>query len=134
MKLFGFGKKAEDKAVKNCGCEGAPEKIETEPVCSCKDDKAVSEASACCGEGSNSETVSIKILGAGCKKCHQLYENAKKAVEKSGIDAEVEYITDMEKVVSYGVMLMPAVVINEKAVSMGKVLKPDEVIKLIEKE
>lgn len=133
MKLFGFGKKAEDKTEKNCCCEGAPEEVKAEPVCGCEGDAAVSEASACCCGGNNSESVNIKILGAGCKRCHEQYENVKKAVEKLDIRAEVEYITDMEKIVSYGVMLTPAVVVNEKVVSMGRVLKPAEVIKLIEK-
>ena len=51
-----------------------------------------------------------------------------------GLSVEVEYITDMEKVMEYGVMSMPALVVNEKVVSMGKVLKTADVIKLIEKE
>ena len=51
---------------------------------------------------------------------------------KLGLDLEVEYITDMEKVMSYGVMSMPALVVNEKVVSMGKVLKADDVEKLIQ--
>lgn len=50
-----------------------------------------------------------------------------------GMDLEVEYITDMETIVSYGVMSMPALVINEKVVSMGKALKSADVIKLLKK-
>ena len=50
-----------------------------------------------------------------------------------GLSAEVEYITDMEKVMSYGVMSMPAVVVNERVVSMGKVLKTADVEKLLRK-
>ncbi|MDD7011999.1 MAG: thioredoxin family protein [Candidatus Treponema excrementipullorum] len=46
---------------------------------------------------------------------------------------EVEYITDMETIMGYGVMSMPALVVNEKVVSMGKVLKPADVEKLFEK-
>lgn len=52
---------------------------------------------------------------------------------KLGMDLEVEYITDMEKIVSYGVMSMPALVINEKVVSMGKALKTAEIISLLKK-
>ena len=48
-----------------------------------------------------------------------------------GLPLEVEYITDMQKVMTYGVMSMPAIVVNEKVVSMGKVLKPSEVEKLL---
>lgn len=55
------------------------------------------------------------------------------AVEELGLDVEAEYITDMEKVMAYGVMSMPAIVVNEQVVSMGKVLKPAEVIKLLGK-
>lgn len=76
---------------------------------------------------------SIKVLGAGCKNCHDQYENAKKAIEELGLAIEVEYITDMEQVAAYGVMSMPAIVVNEKVASMGKVLKSGEVIKLLGK-
>ena len=60
-------------------------------------------------------------------------EDVKKAVEELGLDVEVEYITDMEKVMTYGVMSMPALVINEQVVSAGKALKPAEIIKLLKK-
>ena len=49
------------------------------------------------------------------------------------LDAEVEYITDMEKVMSYGVVSMPAIVVNEQVVSMGKVLKAAQVEELLKK-
>ena len=49
------------------------------------------------------------------------------------LDAEVEYITDMEKVMSYGVMSMPAIVVKEQGVSMGKVLKAAQVEELLKK-
>ena len=62
--------------------------------------------------------MNIKILGSGCKA---LYEETKKAVAEGNLSAEVEYITDMEKVMSYGVMSMPALVVDEKVVSTGKV-------------
>ena len=69
-------------------------------------------------------------MGAGCKSCHEQYEYAKEAVKKLGLSAEVEYITDMAKVMEYGVMSMPAIVVNEKVVAFGKVLKVAEVEKL----
>ena len=71
----------------------------------------------------------IKVLGSGCKSCHQLYDNALKAVEGTGI--EVEYITDLQKIMEYGAMSMPALVVNEQLVSSGKVLKPAEIVKII---
>ena len=79
----------------------------------------------------NTQVDSIKVLGAGCKSCHEMYENTKEAVKNAGLSVEVEYITDMEKVMGYGVMSMPALVINEKVVSMGKVLKVADVEKLL---
>ena len=66
---------------------------------------------------------SIKVLGAGCKSCRKMYENAMQAVNAVGLVTEVEYITDMSEIAKYGVMSMPALVINEKVVSQGKVLK-----------
>ena len=75
--------------------------------------------------------MTVKVLGGGCKACHKQYENARKAVEKLGLEVEVEYITDMPKVMEYGVMSMPAIVIDEKIVSQGKVLKSKDVEKLL---
>lgn len=74
---------------------------------------------------------SIKVLGAGCKACHTQYDNVREAVKNLGLSVEAEYITDMEKVVTYGAMSMPAIVVNEKVVVMGKVLKISEVEKLL---
>ena len=75
--------------------------------------------------------MNIKVLGAGCKSCEALLNSTKEAVASKGIDTEVEYITDMEKIMSYGVMSMPALVIDGKVVSAGKVLKAKEVEKLL---
>ena len=77
------------------------------------------------------EVTSVKVLGAGCKSCHQMYENTKKAVADLGLGIEVEYITNMEKVMQYGAMSMPVLVVNEKVVSAGKVLKPQEAAKML---
>ena len=74
---------------------------------------------------------SVKVLGAGCKSCHEQFENAKTAVKSLGLSAEVEYITDMEKIMGYGVMSMPALMIDDKIVSAGKVLKAKDVEKLL---
>ncbi len=77
------------------------------------------------------DITSIKVLGTGCSKCHSQYEYCKEAVKELGLDVEVEYITEMEKIVGYGVMVMPAIVVNEKVVSVGKVLKPAELFKIL---
>lgn len=112
MSLFGKKKEAVDSAACCCGTDGR---------------SAVNE---CCGHPVDG-VCCIKVLGAGCKSCHQLYENVKEAAAKLGLDVEVEYITDMEKVMSYGAMSMPALVINEQVVSVGKVLKEKEIEALL---
>jgi small redox-active disulfide protein 2 len=75
--------------------------------------------------------MNIKVLGGGCKKCEELLRAAKEAVEKSHIEADVEYITDMEKIAEYGIMSMPALMIDDRIVSAGRVLKTDDVEKLL---
>ena len=77
--------------------------------------------------------MNIKILGGGCSSCKKLYENTKKAVAETGIKADVEYITDMQKIMEYGVMKMPALVVNEQVMATGKVLKPAEIVKILKK-
>lgn len=83
---------------------------------------------------SKSGITSVKVLGAGCKTCHKQFENAKQAVKAMGLSVEVEYITDMQKVMEYGVMSMPVLVVNEKVVSSGKLLKADDIVKLLRTE
>lgn len=125
MALFGK-KKEEAKAESSCcnTAEAAPE------IACCCSTSECSEEATCCGEKVDG-ICCIKVLGAGCKSCHELYENAKKAVENLGLNIEVEYITDMEKVMNYGVMSMPALLVNDKIVSVGKVLKQKDVEALI---
>lgn len=127
MALFNFGKKKEEEK-KTCCC--GSEAKEQSTCCCGSEAKA---QSTCCGapvEG----ICCVKVLGAGCKTCHAQYENAKAAVQALGLNVEVEYITDMEKVMEYGVMSMPAIVVNDKVVSMGKLLKAAEVEKLLQKQ
>lgn len=75
--------------------------------------------------------MNIKVLGSGCSSCEKLLERTQSAVKNAGIDADVEYVTDMEKIMKYGVMAMPALVVDEKVVSAGRVLKDKEILKLI---
>ena len=75
--------------------------------------------------------MNIKILGGGCASCEKLLANTKEAIGNLGIDAEVEYITDFNVIGNYAVMSMPALVVDEKVVSTGKVLKSKEVEKLL---
>ncbi len=118
MGLFGFGKKKEEKTTNCC--------------CNCSSNVVEQPVNECCGQVING-ICCIKVLGAGCKSCHEQYENAKDAVNNLGLSVEVEYITDMDKVMEYGVMSMPAIVVNEKVASFGKVLKTTEVEKLLQR-
>lgn len=69
----------------------------------------------------------IKILGSGCKKCGILAENAKAAVEAAGHSLQIVKITDFAEIAGYGVMSTPALVVDEKLLSAGKVLSAEEI-------
>ena len=75
--------------------------------------------------------MNIKVLGGGCRSCEALLDVVKEVVSKNNIDAEIEYITDLEKVMAYGIMSMPALVIDDKLISSGRVLKAKEIEKQI---
>lgn len=126
MALFGNKKKDEEKNTPCCCCGTSETAGASEACC----DSSQNTAETCCGKTVDG-ICCIKVLGAGCKSCHEQYENAKKAVAEMGLDIEVEYITDMEKVMAYGVMSMPAIVVNDKIASVGRVLKTADVIKLL---
>lgn len=71
----------------------------------------------------------IEILGTGCPKCKALEENARKAVQESGRKAEVVKVTDIGKIVGYGVMSTPALVVDGKVKSTGRVPGAGEIRK-----
>lgn len=119
MVLFNFGKKKEKKKAPSCACN-----------CGCTPNETTEIINECCGEEVNG-ICCIKVLGAGCASYHKQYEHAKEAVKNMGLPVEVQYITDMAKITEYGVMSMPALVVNEKVVSMGKVLKAADIEKLL---
>ena len=73
--------------------------------------------------------MNIKVLGGGCCKCENLLSAVKEAVAQKGIDAEIEYITDMSKIMEFGIMSTPALMVDNKVVSMGRVLKAKDVAK-----
>lgn len=73
----------------------------------------------------------IKILGTGCPKCTQLYENAQKAIESSGVDAQITKISNLNDIMSYGVMITPAIVIDDQVKSSGKLCTPEEIINFL---
>jgi small redox-active disulfide protein 2 len=73
----------------------------------------------------------IEILGTGCAKCKALEKNVLEAIAKAGKFAQVEKVEDLTKIMEYGVMSTPGLVIDGKVVSTGKLLTVDEVAKLI---
>lgn len=92
----------------------------------------------CCGGNCESVTKevngkieSIKVFGSGCKNCHTFYQNVIDALAEMNLAVNLEYVTDMQKIMEAGVMSMPALMVNDKVVSCGKVLKVDEVKKLL---
>jgi small redox-active disulfide protein 2 len=75
--------------------------------------------------------MTIKILGSGCAKCKQLEQNTKEAVSNLNMTAEILKVQDMEKIMSYYIMSTPAIVVDEKVVSAGKLLSPSEIEALL---
>jgi small redox-active disulfide protein 2 len=71
----------------------------------------------------------IEILGSGCSKCRKLAKNTEKAVNDLGVDAEITKVEDMTEIMERGVMLTPALSVNGKVVSSGKVLSPEKIAK-----
>jgi small redox-active disulfide protein 2 len=77
--------------------------------------------------------VKIEILGVGCAKCKHLAVNVEAAVKELSMVAEVFKVTDIDKIVEYGVMMTPALAVDGTVVSAGKVLSKDEIKKIISK-
>jgi len=77
--------------------------------------------------------VIIKVLGTGCAKCIQQERAVVKAIEKTGSDATVEKVTEINDIMDYGVMMTPALVIDEKVVTVGKVLSAEQIAEMINK-
>jgi small redox-active disulfide protein 2 len=114
MALFNFGKNKE--GASSCCCGGN---------CDCE-----SMAKA---ERAKAEGASVKVLGSGCAKCNQLEAATKAALEQLGMDTTIEHVTDFSQIAAYGVMTTPALVVDGKVVSYGKVLKADEVVNILQK-
>jgi len=73
----------------------------------------------------------IKVLGPGCAKCKKLYAEAEKAVAAAGVAADLEKVEKIDEIVAYGVLLTPALVIDEKVVLSGPVASSGDIAKLI---
>lgn len=106
-----FGKKKEETEPCCCNCDCSDENTKE-----AEEEKAEKE---------------IKILGSGCKKCNALEEATRQALAELGMNEEIDHVTDFGKIASYGVMSTPALIVDGKVVSYGKVLKKDEVIKIL---
>lgn len=106
--------------------------------------KKKEEPSCCCGgncdagsmakaESAKTEGAGVKVLGSGCAKCNQLEAAAKAALGQLGMDTTIDHVTDFSQIAAYGVMSTPALVVDGKVVSYGKVLKTEEVIRILQK-
>jgi len=73
----------------------------------------------------------IEILGKGCPNCIQLEKNVSIALKIAGLEADVKKITDLNAIMDYGVAMTPGLVIDGKVVSVGKVLKPEQIESLL---
>jgi len=73
----------------------------------------------------------IQILGTGCTKCMKLTENAERAAKELGVEAEVEKVTDIKKIMEFGVMMTPGIAIDGEVKAVGKVLTVEEIKKLL---
>ena len=73
----------------------------------------------------------IKVLGTGCARCKSLEKVTRKAVEELNLDASVEKVEDIQKIMEYAIMRTPALVINEKVVMSGQVPKVAELKDLL---
>ncbi len=73
----------------------------------------------------------IQILGTGCPKCAKLAANAEAAVKALGLDCDIEKVTDLNEIMSFGVMLTPALAVDGQVKVVGKVPSPDEIQQLL---
>lgn len=73
----------------------------------------------------------IQILGTGCPKCKKLAENAEAAAKALGLDLEIEKIKDINEIMKFGVMMTPALAIDGQVKTVGKVVSPDEIKKML---
>lgn len=116
MAIFGFGKKKEEEKSSSCCCGG-----ECDPT-------SVEKATETMDQGKT-----VKVLGSGCAKCNELEANVKMALKQLGMDTTIEHVTDFSVIAAYGVMSTPALVVDGKVVSYGKVLKVEEAVKILQK-
>lgn len=98
--------------------------------------KKETQPCSCCNGNCSTPTEqthsSVKVLGGGCKNCHTLQEHTQQALQQLQMDSAVELITDPSAIVTYGVMSTPALVVDEKVVSTGRVLTVEQAVQAIQ--
>ncbi len=75
----------------------------------------------------------LQVLGPGCAKCKQLHENVEQAVRETGATVEVEKVEDLRAIMKFGVMVTPALAVDGKVKSVGRILSPAEIKKFLPK-
>lgn len=88
-------------------------------------------STSCCDSNCNTGE-SVKVLGSGCSKCNELEKNVIAALKQLNMDTSIEHVTDFTQIAAYGVMSTPALVVDGKVVSYGKVLNKEEVITILQ--
>jgi small redox-active disulfide protein 2 len=79
----------------------------------------------------NKQITSIQVLGSGCPTCKKLFELTQKAVAELGLKTEVEYVTDIQKIIELGVMSSPVLTINGKVALVGQLPTSEKIKELI---
>ena len=97
-----------------------------EAACSC-----AAPAPQAAGTPAPDAEASVLVLGSGCAKCNELEQSVRTALAELGMDDTVGHVTDFGQIAAWGVMATPALVVDGKVVSSGRVLKPDEAKRLI---
>jgi small redox-active disulfide protein 2 len=77
------------------------------------------------------QTMNIEVMGTGCPTCKKLLERTQEAVKTLGLEVTVDYITDVEKIISLGFMRSPILTLNGKAILVGEVPSVDKIKELI---
>ncbi len=78
--------------------------------------------------------MTIKILGSGCANCKKLQAIIEEVIKEMGVEASIEKIEEIQKIMGYGVMRTPAIVINEKVKAFGRIPNKEEIKKFIKSE
>lgn len=79
----------------------------------------------------NKQITSIQVLGSGCPTCKKLFELTQKAVTELGLKTEVEYVTDIQKIIELGVMSSPVLTINNKVALVGQLPTSEKIKEII---